>query len=68
MASLEKKLKEFQKKGGNRNCFVCGQKVIRGKECVIHRVLSISFLISSPWFVLDAVEFSRTWICQCLTY
>ena len=28
MASLEKQLKEFQKKAGNRNCFVCNQKVI----------------------------------------
>lgn len=28
MAALEKRLKEFQKKAGNRNCFVCNQKVI----------------------------------------
>ena len=27
-AALEKRLKEFQKKAGNRNCFVCNQKVI----------------------------------------
>ena len=28
MSALEKRLKEFQKKAGNRNCFVCNQKVI----------------------------------------
>ena len=28
MSILEKRLKEFQKKPGNRNCFVCNQKVI----------------------------------------
>ena len=27
MAALEKRLKEFQKKAGNKNCFVCNQKV-----------------------------------------
>ena len=30
-AALEKRLKEFQKKAGNRNCFVCNQKVISAK-------------------------------------
>ena len=60
MAALEKKLKEFQKKSGNRNCFVCGQKVCGRRLCLIQRVLSILSLISSLWSVLDAVEFSRT--------
>lgn len=27
MSILEKKLKEFQKKPGNKTCFVCNQKV-----------------------------------------
>jgi singapore isolate B (sub-type 7) whole genome shotgun sequence assembly, scaffold_1 len=42
MAALEKRLKEFQKKAGNKNCFVCNQKVSFEKEEIIHRDLSIS--------------------------
>lgn len=32
MSALEKRLKEFQKKAGNRNCFVCNQKVIHAND------------------------------------